>query len=100
MLVIVGNVIVFSSNLPSIQPMMMNPFMLVIDPETITLFSPVIASLRVSVGNVKNWISSDCICIVSGKLIKSAVEVIILVEVELRASADRILALVSSTAIE
>ena len=40
MLVAVGKVIVFESKLPSLQPMTMNPFMLVIEAVTTTEFNP------------------------------------------------------------
>ena len=55
----------------------MNPFILVTEPDITTLFNPVIGFVRANVGNVKNWISSDCIWMVYGKSMKLAVEVII-----------------------
>lgn len=100
MFVTVGKVIEPESNVPSMHPIMTNPFIFDIVALTTTLFNPESGSEIEKVGVVKNCISYDCICIVSGKSMKLSVDVIIDVDVELRERAERISELVLSIGIE
>ena len=79
--------------------MIINPFILVTEAVTTIELSPEIGVEIVIVGTAKNCISYVCICTKDGSDITFAVEVMIVVEVELSVSADRIFAFVLSIGI-
>lgn len=81
------------------HPTTMNPFILVIDAVTTIEFNPDIGDDIDMEGTAKNWISYVCIWTREGSDITFAVDVIIVVEVELRVKAERMFAFVWSIGI-
>ena len=97
MLMGVGRVMLRGSKEPSMQPTRMKPFMLVTVAVITTELRPERGSEMERVGVAKNWMSSVWIWVRSGRSMESAVEVKMVVEVELRERAERMSALVVST---